>query len=47
MRWSNLARSALFSVAICCVAMPELHVDGLALVGEGGIAGDNEAVGQM
>ena len=23
MRWSNLARSALFSVAICCVAMPE------------------------
>jgi hypothetical protein len=23
MRWSNLARSALFSVAICCVAVPE------------------------
>ena len=23
MRWSNLVRSALFSVAICCVAMPE------------------------
>jgi hypothetical protein len=23
MRWSNLARSALFSVALCCVAMPE------------------------
>ena len=23
MRWSNLARSALFSVAICCIAMPE------------------------
>jgi hypothetical protein len=23
MRWSNLARSALFSVAICCVGMPE------------------------
>ena len=23
MRWSNLARSALFSVAICCVAIPE------------------------